>query len=106
VKTLRNGKKYKFIQTKFIHGKPHSRRTSQFYLDDSISDKIQSQPPYSNHGPRPLTNNEDFIYTGPSTDGLVQTNSGEHLMLNLTSDDKQGYTGTFNVGVEAKQSTK
>jgi len=77
---------------------------SQFYLNDSISNEVQSQLPYSNHGPRPLTNNVDFIYTGPSTDGLVQTNSGGHLMLNLTKDDGQGYVGTFNV--VANQSTK
>ncbi len=77
--------------------------TSQFYLDDSISDKVQSQLPYSNHGPRPLTNNQDSIYTGPSTDGMVQTNSGGHLMLDLTNDT-QGYVGTFNVVVDTGRS--
>jgi protocatechuate 3,4-dioxygenase beta subunit len=76
--------------------------TSQFYLKDSISDKVQLQPPYSNHGPRPLSNDEDSIYNGPSTDGTVQTNSGSHLLLNLSRDGNQGYVGRFNVGVEAK----
>ncbi len=74
--------------------------TSQFYLDDSISDKVQAQVPYSNHGPRPLTNNQDSIYTGPSTDGLVQSDSGKHLMLEL-SNDTRGYLGIFNIVVDA-----
>jgi hypothetical protein len=56
------------------------------------------QPAYSNHGQPDMTNEEDGIYTGPSTDGLIQSNAGEYLMLNLTHDeDGQSYIGTFNV---------
>lgn len=56
------------------------------------------QPAYSNHGQPDMTNEEDGIYTGPSTDGLIQSNGGEYLMLNLTHDEEgQGYIGTFNV---------
>ena len=42
---------------------------------------------------------------GPSTDGLIQSNAGEHLMLNMTHDKEegQGYIGTFNVVVNANQ---
>jgi protocatechuate 3,4-dioxygenase beta subunit len=76
--------------------------TSQFYLDDSVSDKVESQPPYSSHGPRPLKNVQDSIYAGPSTDGMLQSNAGSRLMLNLTKD-AQGYLGTFNIGVEANR---
>lgn len=76
--------------------------TSQFYLDDSVSDKVESQPPYSSHGPRPLKNAQDSIYAGPSTDGMLQSNAGSRLMLNLTKDG-QGYLGTFNIGVEANR---
>jgi protocatechuate 3,4-dioxygenase beta subunit len=68
--------------------------TSQFYLNNSINEQVHTQPPYSNHGPVDLTNEEDFIYTGPSTDGLVKTNTGQHLMINL-KDDGQGYIGDF-----------
>jgi hypothetical protein len=51
-----------------------------------------------------MTNEEDGIYTGPSTYGLIPSNAGEHLMLNMTQDDEgQGYIGTFNVGVNANQ---
>jgi protocatechuate 3,4-dioxygenase beta subunit len=77
--------------------------TSQLYLDNSINEQVHKQPPYSNHGPIKMLNEEDGIFAGPSTDGLVQTNSGEHLMLNLT-EDVQGYIGTFNIGVNANRS--
>jgi protocatechuate 3,4-dioxygenase beta subunit len=75
--------------------------TSQFYLNNSINELVHTQPPYSDHGPVPMTNEEDFIYTGPSTDGLIQDNTGKHLMLNLRDDERQGYVGTFNIGVNA-----
>jgi protocatechuate 3,4-dioxygenase beta subunit len=75
--------------------------TSQFYLNNSINEQVHTQPPYSKHGPVDMTNEEDFIYTGPSTDGLVKTNTGEHLMLKLNGNEQQGYTGTFNIGVNA-----
>jgi hypothetical protein len=59
---------------------------------------VHIQPAYSNHGQPDMTNEEDGIYTGPSTDGLIQSNAGEYLMLNLTHDEEgQGYIGTFNV---------
>jgi protocatechuate 3,4-dioxygenase beta subunit len=77
--------------------------TSQLYLNNSINEKVHSQPPYSNHGPVPIANEEDFIYTGPSTDGLVKNNTGNHLMLNITQSDL-GYIGTFAIGLNASQS--
>ena len=76
--------------------------TSQFYLDDSVNELVHTKPLYSNHGPVDLTNEEDFIYTGPSNDGLLSNNTGKHLMLNL-KDEGQGYLGTFNIGVNATQ---
>jgi protocatechuate 3,4-dioxygenase beta subunit len=69
--------------------------TSQFYLPDSVNELVHTQPPYSNHGAINMANEEDGIYTGASTDGLIQTNTGRHLMLELT-DTGQGYSGTFN----------
>ena len=79
--------------------------TSQFYLDNSINDQVHKQPPYSNHGNLEMTNEEDGIYTGASTDGMLQRNTGTHLMLNL-SKDEQGFMGTFNIGVDANQSVQ
>ena len=79
--------------------------TSQFYLNDSITAQVHEQSPYSNHGQPDTTNNQDGIFTGPSSDGLVQNNSGERLMLDLTKDE-QGYLGTFNVVVDASQQSE
>lgn len=76
--------------------------TSQFYLNNSVNELVHTKPPYSNHGPVDMPNEEDFIYTGPSTDGLFKTNSGQHLMLKLNGNEQQGYTGTFNIGINAK----
>jgi protocatechuate 3,4-dioxygenase beta subunit len=78
--------------------------TSQFYLNNSINEQVHEQPPYSSHGPVGMLNEEDFIYNGPSTDGLVQANTGKHLMLNLSEDPNRGYIGTFNIGVNATTS--
>jgi len=70
--------------------------TSQLYFNNSINDQIHKQNPYNHHGPPQTTNEEDMIYSGASTDGMVQTNSGEKLMVNIT---KQGeyYLGTFDI---------
>jgi protocatechuate 3,4-dioxygenase beta subunit len=76
-------------------------RTSQFYLNNSINELVHTKPPYSKHGPVDLKNEEDFIYTGPSNDGLIKNNTGKHLMINL-KDDGQGYIGTFNIGVNTQ----
>lgn len=78
--------------------------TSQLYLPDSINEEVHLQPPYSNHGPVPMTNEQDFIYTGPSTDGLIKNNTGNHLMLNVSKSD-DGYSGMFNVGLNATMDT-
>ncbi len=78
--------------------------TSQMYLKNSINQLVHTQLPYNNHGPPPMTNEQDGIYTGPSTDKLIQSNTGQHLMLNLTKDKQQGYDGTFNIVVNAPAS--
>ncbi len=82
-----------------------SHWTSQIYSNNSINEQVHTQLPYSKHGSPPVTNEQDGIYTGPSTDGLVQSNAGQHLMLNLTKDE-QGYNGTFNIIVNTPKSGK
>jgi protocatechuate 3,4-dioxygenase beta subunit len=76
--------------------------TSQFFFNDTITDQVYSQHPYSDRGARDVRNNQDGIFNGASTDGLVQSNAGEHLMFNLTQQD-QGYLGTFNIGLKLNQ---
>ena len=75
--------------------------TSQFYLNNSANEQVHTQPPYSNHGPVPVTNEQDILFTGPSTDGLIQSNAGKHLILDLTKNGPEGYIGTFNVVVNS-----
>jgi protocatechuate 3,4-dioxygenase beta subunit len=77
--------------------------TSQLYLNNSINEQVHQQPPYRNHGPVQLTNEEDMIFRGASTDRVVEINTGKHLMLNLTKD-AHGYTGTFDIVVNSNQS--
>ena len=79
--------------------------TSQFYFNNSINAQVHTQPPYSNHGPPDMTNEQDGIYTGASIDGLVHSNSGKYLMLNLTKDG-QSYLGTFNIVLNSGQSRR
>ena len=76
--------------------------TSQLYFNNSINQQIHEQIPYSNHGPPQTTNEEDMIFTGTSTDGLIQKNSGEQLMVNLTKEGPS-YLGTFNIVLNAGQ---
>jgi protocatechuate 3,4-dioxygenase beta subunit len=77
--------------------------TSQLYFDNSVNEQVHKQPPYSKHGPPDITNEQDGIYAGPSTDGLVQSNTGKHLMVNLTKGEGQSYIGTFNIVLNATQ---
>lgn len=74
--------------------------TSQLYFNNSINEQVHKQSPYDNHGPPQTTNERDMIYSGASTDGLIQKNSGEQLMVNIT---KQGefYIGTFDIVLNA-----
>lgn len=76
--------------------------TAQLYFNNSINQQIHEQTPYSNHGPPQTTNEEDMIFTGTSTDDLIQRNSGEQLMVNLTKVGPS-YLGTFNIVLNAGQ---
>lgn len=69
-------------------------------LPNSHIELVQTQPPCSDHGPVPKTNEEDSIYTGPSADGLIQDFTVKHLMLNM-KDDVGQVVGTPNIGVNA-----
>ena len=76
--------------------------TAQLYFNNSINEQVHEQAPYSNHGPPQTTNEEDMIYTGASADGLIQSNSGEQLMVNITKQ-KDSYLGTFNIVLNSNQ---
>ncbi|MBV9790425.1 MAG: intradiol ring-cleavage dioxygenase [Chloroflexi bacterium] len=64
--------------------------TSQMYFDDTISDQIYTQAPYTGHsGQRDTTNANDGIYS----------NGGDQLMIALAQAN-QGYNGTFHIGLD------
>lgn len=63
--------------------------TSQLYFNDSLTDKIHAQPPYTAKGQRTLKNDQDGIFQ----DG------GKQLMIQLTKEAR-GYLGTFNIGLQ------
>jgi protocatechuate 3,4-dioxygenase beta subunit len=79
--------------------------TSQFYFNNSINHQIHTQLPYSNHGPPTTLNEQDGIFTGASTDGMLSNNSGEHLMFDLAQQG-QSYIGTFDIVLNSARSVR
>jgi len=63
--------------------------TSQFYFEDSITDRVHAQRPYVKKGPRTLKNEGDGIFR----DG------GSQLVLSLV-ENVQGYAARFDVGLQ------
>ena len=74
--------------------------TSQLYFNNSMNQQVHKQAPYSNHGPPKITNEDDIVYSQGSVDGLIDRNSGERLIVNLTKDGV-GYVGEFNIVLNA-----
>ncbi len=62
--------------------------TSQFFFDDTLSDQMYTQAPYSQHTNRDTRNASDSIYQG----------GGNQLVLALTKSG-DGYTTTFPIGL-------
>jgi protocatechuate 3,4-dioxygenase beta subunit len=65
--------------------------TSQFYFNDTITDRVHAQAPYApdkSHLPR-TRNEQDSIFRA----------GGEQLVLTL-GETRQGYLATFDVGIE------
>jgi protocatechuate 3,4-dioxygenase beta subunit len=63
--------------------------TSQFYFEDSITDRVHAQRPYVKKGQRTLKNEGDGIFR----DG------GSQLVLSLV-ENAQGYAARFDVGLQ------
>ena len=66
--------------------------TSQFFFEDTLTDSVYTQSPYSSRGSRNTRNTDDGIYNSLSTT--------EKAGLTLqTSKTTNGYTGVINLGV-------
>jgi len=66
--------------------------TSQFFFDDSLTDSVYTQSPYSSRGSRNTRNTNDGIYNSLST----TDRAGLTLQTSKTTD---GYAGVINLGV-------
>jgi len=66
--------------------------TSQFFFDDSLTDSVYTQSPYSSRGSRNTRNTDDGIYNSLST----TDKAGLTLQTSKTTN---GYTGVINLGV-------
>ncbi len=66
--------------------------TSQFFFDDTFTDSVYTQSPYSSRGSRNTRNASDGIYNSLST----TDKAGLTLQTSKTSD---GYAGVINLGV-------
>jgi protocatechuate 3,4-dioxygenase beta subunit len=64
--------------------------TSQFFFDDTLTDQVHSLEPYASKGQRDTRNSNDNIYNG----------GGDQLLLNLGGDTTNGFTTSFNVGLD------
>jgi protocatechuate 3,4-dioxygenase beta subunit len=62
--------------------------TSQMFFDESLTDTVHAQAPYSTKGRRDTSNASDGIYRG----------GGSQLLFPLTQSGN-GYSGTFNASV-------
>jgi protocatechuate 3,4-dioxygenase beta subunit len=64
--------------------------TSQFFFDDALTDQVHALEPYASKGQRDMRNSSDNIYM----------NGGDQLLLNLQGDTANGFTTTFNIGLD------
>ncbi len=63
--------------------------TSQFFFDETMTDKVHTQQPYATKGLDRLKNENDNIYQS----------GGSQLILPVT-EDGQGYAATFDIGLQ------
>jgi len=63
--------------------------TSQLYFDDSVTDQVHTQSPYSSRGRRMMRNSDDGIFRA----------GGDQLTLALTNQG-QGYAAVFDIGLQ------
>jgi len=77
------------IRTKATDGSDY-QFTSQFFFDDTLTDQVHSQEPYTSKGQRDMRNTDDNIYN----------NGGDQLLLNLQGDTTNGFTSAINIGLD------
>lgn len=68
---------------------------TQMFFDDTLTDTVYQQSPYSTRGARDTRNAADSIY---GSDGAT-------LLLSVTADGSGGYVGTFTFGLSASSAS-
>lgn len=63
--------------------------TSQLYLDDALTDRVHAAHPYSSHGGERPRNGDDRIFRS----------GGDQLLL-AAAEEGEGYSATFDVGLQ------
>jgi protocatechuate 3,4-dioxygenase beta subunit len=63
--------------------------TSQLYFDDTLTDRVHAQPPYTGKGQRPIKNQQDGLFR----------NGGRQLTLSPV-EKRQGYAASFEIGLQ------
>lgn len=63
--------------------------TSQLYFDDTVTDQIFQQAPYTSTGERTVRNSDDNLYR----------NGGDQLLLTPV-ETTQGYSAVFDIGLQ------
>ena len=64
--------------------------TAQFFFDGTLTDQVHCLEPYASKGQRDTRNSNDNIYNG----------GGDQLLLNLDGEPRNGFTTSFNVGLD------
>lgn len=73
-----------------VHYQENSYVTSQFYFPDGVSDRVFTQPPYSDRPNRTVRNGNDSVLRRDPAEG--------NLLANIT-EDSAGYLGAITVGL-------
>ena len=70
--------------------------TTQLFFDDTVTDRVYADYPYSARQERGTRNNSDGHYLTMGSDGQ---SVGSHLLLDLTAGPEGGYQGTYTLVV-------
>ena len=70
-------------------GKETGEFTTQLYFPDPITDTVHARAPYNAKGQRDRVNSNDILYR----------NGGSQLLLDVKGNPEDGYTATFDVGL-------
>src|SRR5258706_13803985 len=87
------------VRTFSADGKQSYAFNSQFFFDETLSDEVYAQAPYSARGKRDTTNATDMVFTGSDQGSADPHDIGEKMLITLTKD-ADGYTSKVNMGVD------